>query len=312
MSGQIYYTRSLDGGEVWEKNYIIIKEANSARCPVISCRGNNVYLVWQDVENKIFFKASGDLGRTWGNETFLGKADKPSSDCSPPALSASDNEVTVAWADLRDDKRGFRVSAYGLSLFKTNKDKMISFVACRKSAANGRIWSKEQILTVTKLSKDMSDEIDNPVMLSDGSLSYLFWLDKRAVPTGEIFYTRYDPAAQKDTISGKNLYPAEKATPKCPSVVFDKKGNLHFAWASNFGGESTVSYGAIDPRGNILKEKKDLATTSGRFNSPKIINTPSGLMYVFWSDEPKDKAKKSRVFLKASKDDGVTWEDWAP
>jgi hypothetical protein len=36
------------------------------------------------------------------------------------------------------------------------------------------------------------------------------------------------------------------------------------------------------------------------------------LLYVFWFDEPKDKEIWSRIFLKTSADNGLTWEDWGP
>jgi hypothetical protein len=309
IDGEIYYTRSIDGGLTWEKNFILVKDANSARYPLIACKGSNVYLVWQDVENKVFFKASHDRGRTWKSEMLLGKVGKHSCYCFPPAISAQGNELAVVWTDFREDKKGLNVSLYGFSVYKNN-NKMVSSVVCRMTTDNGRTWSKERILTSTRLSKEIKDEIDNPTMLSDGTLSYLFWLDRRNIQLGELFYARFDPRSVKGTITGKNLYPVEKRSPKRPSVVFDRERNLHFTWASFFRGESIVYYGEIDPAGNILQEKKNLTPKSGRYHNPTITRTPSGLLYVFWFDEPKDKDEWSRIFLKTSKDNGLTWEDW--
>ncbi len=76
VDGEIYYARSLDGGETWGKNVILVKNANRAQYLVIKCKENNVYLSWQDVENNAFFKVSNDRGRTWENETLLEKAGK--------------------------------------------------------------------------------------------------------------------------------------------------------------------------------------------------------------------------------------------
>ena len=309
IDGEIYYARSLDGGLTWEKNFILVKDANSARYPLIACKGSNVYLVWQDVENKVFFKASHDRGRTWKSEMLLGKVGKHSCYCFPPAISAQGHELAVVWTDFREDKKGLNVSLYGFSVYKNN-NKMVSSVVCRMTTDNGRTWSRERILTSTRLSKEIKDEIDNPTMLSDGALSYLFWLDRRNIQLGELFYARFDPRSEKGTITGKNLYPVEKRSPKRPSVVFDRERNLHFTWASFFRGESIVYYGEIDPAGNILQEKKNLTPKSGRYHNPIITRTPSGLLYVFWFDEPKDKDEWSRIFLKTSKDNGLTWEDW--
>jgi hypothetical protein len=147
-------------------------------------------------------------------------------------------------------------------------------------------------------------------MLSDGRLSYLFWLDKRNVALGELFYARFDPKTAKYPLAGASVYPSQKRSPKRPSVVFDGKRNLHFTWASFFGGESIIHYGAIDPAGNPLKEKQELSSVAGRYHNPVIARTPSGLMHIFWFDEPKDKEKWSTIYLKTSADDGMTWKDW--
>jgi hypothetical protein len=311
VDGELYYVRSLDGGETWEKNRILITDANSARYPLLACKDKNVYLIWQDVENKVYFKASRDQGLTWEHETLLGKVGKHSCYCYPPALSFNGNDIIVVWTDFKEDKKGINIGIDAFPLYKSNRD-MLSSVVYRKSDDNGRTWGKEQVLSSTKVSKETKEEIDNPIMLSDGSQSYLFWLDRRNIQLGEIFYARFDPKVEKCPITGKSLYPIEKRSPKRPSVVFDKDGNLHFTWASYFNGESVVSYGEIDPAGNVLKEKMDLTTSVGSYHNPIITRTASGLLHVFWFAEPKDKTKWSRIFLKTSKDNGVTWENWEP
>ena len=310
IDGELYYARSLDGGKTWEKSTVIVSNVNSAQYPLFAYGESMVYLIWQDVESKVFFKASYNQGRTWENETLLGKVGRQSCYCFPPALSVSGNEVTVVWTDFKEVKRGSRFKLFAFSPFKANKEKRISSVVCRKSIDNGRTWSKEQILTSNKVSKEMKDEIDNPTLLSDGSRTYLFWQDKHNLPLGEILYTRINPATNKGHIKGKVLYPTPKRSPKCPSVVFDNDKNLHVTWTTAFGGESIVHYGAIDPAGNILIEKKDLTSTVGRYQNPVITRTPSGLMHIFWFDKPKDKKVHSRIFSKTSRDNGMTWEHW--
>jgi hypothetical protein len=309
VDGEIYYTRSVDKGITWEKNYILIGNANSARYPLFACKGSSVYLIWQDVENKVFFKASHNRGKTWEAEVMLGKVGKHSCYCYPPAITAQGNELAVVWTDLREDNRGVNASLYGFTIFKSNK-KMVSSVICRTSADNGRTWSKERTLTSTRFSNEVKDEIDNPTMLSDGSLSYLFWLDRRNIILGQLFYARFDLMDKKDTVSGRNLFPVEKRSPKRPSATFDKEGNIHLTWTSFFLGESIVHYGHIDPAGNSIQEKQNLTSKPGRYHNPIIQRTPSGLLYVFWFDEPKDKEEWSKIFLKTSKDNGLTWEYW--
>ena len=58
VDGELYYTRSNDGGLTWEKNKILVRDANGACHPSLFSRGYEVYLLWQNVDKKIYFKAT--------------------------------------------------------------------------------------------------------------------------------------------------------------------------------------------------------------------------------------------------------------
>ena len=308
IDGAMCYTRSFDGGDTWEKERILLDDANSAQYPLISCDGSNVYMIWQDVETKVFVKASHDKGQTWEEEILLGEVGKHSCYCFPPALSVNGNDLIVVWSDFRDEKKNLKKKFFGFSSSKSDVDTRISSVVCRRSNDSGRTWSKEYILTSNRVSKEMTGEIDNPTMFSNGSRLYLFWLDKHRVPLGEILYTGFDPAKEEGPIIGKTLFPDPKRSPRCPSVVFDNNRNLHLTWTSFFGSRSIVHYGAIDPEGNILKEKKNLTSNVERYENPIITRTSSGLLHIFWFSKPVDRKEWARIFLKTSSDNGLTWE----
>ena len=305
IDGAMYYTRSFDGGDNWEKHRVLVGNTNSAMSPSFACAGSNVYLLWEDVETNFYFKASHDQGQTWEDEMLMGKVGKHSCYCLPPALSVNGNKLIVVWSDFREKKKRVNLILFG----KDDGDKWISSIVCRKSTDNGRTWSKENILTSAEVSKEMKGKMDNPTMFSDGSRSYLFWVDKHNLPLGEILYTVFDPAKEKGPITGQMLYPAPKRSPECPSVAFDNDKNLHLTWISSFRWESIVHYGMIDPQGKILKEKKDFASNGRRYHNPTITRTPSGLLHIFWFNEPfKDEDEHARIFLKTSSDNGLTWE----
>jgi len=309
IDGKVYYTRSLDGGETWEKCALIISNGNSARRPLLAAGGNDVYLVWQDEENKIFFICSRDKGMTWEAPALLAQCGTHSCYCHPPSIAISGKELRVVWNDVYENKKGFIKAFFSFSFMKKGVD-MISAVACRASADGGRTWGKEQRLTTTKVKKETEEEIENPVMLSDGSLSYLFWLDKRNFALGEIFYARFDFTTGTFPLTGKNLIPDLKRSPKRPSVVFDNGRRFHVTWASFHAGQSIVYYGQCGSEGNILVDKKELTSDTGHYQDPAITMTPSGFLHVFWFDQPKDKNGWSRIFLKTSTDNGLTWEAW--
>ncbi len=321
INGEIYYTRSIDGGDNWEKNFIIVKDANHARYPSLVCQDNNVYLIWQDGENRVFFKASYDKGRTWQNDIIIGKVGTHSCFCFPPAFTVNGKELIIAWTDMRRDNRGLSVRVLGFPIFQSNEKnvtiansnkQMVSSVICRRSSDNGRTWGKERLLARCKVPKEMKDEIDNPIMVSDGSLSHIFWLDRRNVELGELFWGSFYPSEQQGFITGKNIYPTPKRSPKRPSVAIDRKGNLHITWATFFGGKSVIHYGAIDSKGNEIRKIMNMTTEEGRFHCPAITINASGVLYLFWFDESQDKEQWSRIFLKISRDYGLTWENWEP
>ncbi len=309
IDGELYYTRSLDGGTTWEKCRILFEDANSARFPLLVCKKNHVYLIWQDVENKTYFKASHDKGLTWIKETLLAKLGKHSCYCYPPAIAVNDKEVSVAWTDVRP-ARGFRLRVKGIPLDRARRKSknVVSTVVRRRSTDAGITWRDEQILVKTKVAKETQDEIDNPAMLSDGSRSYLFWLDKRNNKLGEIFYAGVDFKKDRFPIEGQSLLPMEKRSPKRPSVVLDKEKHFHLTWASFLTGKSIVYYCQSDLKGNIIIDKRELTAEIARRHNPVIAKAASGVLNVFWFDEPKE--EYSRIFLKTSKDNGMTWEDW--
>lgn len=322
IDGKIFYARSLDSGKTWQKNVILVTNANSARYPLLACKDNSVYLVWQDVENQVFFKVSTDQGTTWSEVTLLGKVGRHSCYCFPPAISVGYKELMVVWTDFREDLKGLKKIFSRHSTDKiVNKmspaeprrtTHMISSVVCRKSTDNGRTWQKEQILSATRVLTETRDEIDNPAILSDGAETSLFWLDKRNLPLGEIFFARFNPETAKFPLTGQKLYTTLKRSPKRPSVVFDNKNNIYMSWTTFLGGKSIVQFGAIDSAGNPIREKADITTAIGRYHNPVITRTSSGILYIFWFDEPKDKDEWSKIFLKTSRDNGITWENWEP
>lgn len=309
IDGEVYYTRSLNRGESWEKSTILINDGNSARHPLLAANGDDVYLVWQDERNKIFFMGSHDKGMTWDAPVLLAKCGTNSCYCHPPAVAVSGKEVRVAWTDVREDKKGFRVAVYGIPIAQKGVT-VNSAVICRTSVNGGRTWGKERLLAATRVKKEAEGEIENPVMLPGGPFSYLFWLDKRNSALGEIFFARVDLRANEFPIIGKNLFPDQKRSPKRPSIVFDNRRTFHCTWAGFLAGQSVVYYCQCDPEGNILIDKKELTSDTGRYHDPAIAMTPSGLLHVFWYDQPKDENGWSRIFLKTSRDNGLTWEFW--
>jgi len=305
IEGELHYTRSLDSGITWKNNTVIVDNVKSATNPMICGSGNNVYLIWQDVAANVFFKASRDKGETWEDAQELGDVGKHSCYCFPPALSMKGDTLTVVWNDLSSPGKGKKRSHFKA---RADTSTLISSVICRISTDNGRTWSRERILMSKPVAKETIDEVDNPVFFSNGVLTWLFWQDKHDLPLGEILFTGTGTLTKTNHLAGKPLYPAPKRSPKCPSAVFDDHGNLHLVWTSKSRGMSVVHYGAIDSSGKELKEKIDLTTADAWYQNPVIARTTSGALHVCWFNKSKDKKDRSRIYLKTSGNNGLTWE----
>jgi hypothetical protein len=103
IDGEVYYARSLDGGETWEKPVILITDGNSARHPLLEANGDDVYLVWQDERNKVYFMVSHDKGMVWESPTLLASLGTKSCYCHPPTIAIAGKELRIVWTDVRDD-----------------------------------------------------------------------------------------------------------------------------------------------------------------------------------------------------------------
>jgi hypothetical protein len=213
----------------------------------------------------------------------------------------------VAWTDLRGDTQGFTAALYGIQVLNTSK-KLASSIVCRRSTDNGRSWSEEFDLATTRFSKEFNDDLDNPALLSTGSLVNLFWTDRRNVPLGEIFYAGFDPGTLKDTVCGRNLFSADQWSPEHLSVVPDISQNLHLTWTGAYNGKSVLYYGKIDPAGKVLIDKKCLTPDPGRIHNPVIAVTASGLLKIVWFGTPGNENGPSKLFLTSSSDNGTTWQ----
>jgi len=303
IEGELYYTQSSDDAVTWEKNSVIVGNMNSATNPMISGEGKNVYLIWQDVATTVFFMASRDKGKTWEKQTLLGEVGKHSCYCFPPALSSKGDTLTVVWNDLASPKNKKKWCPF---LSKPATSTLISSLVCKTSTDNGRSWSKERILSSKPVLKETIDEVDNPVLFTDGTRTWLFWQAKHTVPLGEILYTKIGSLPTKRT-TGKSLYPSPKRALKCPSGVFDGNGNLHLSFTSKSRGTSLVHYGVIDSAGMPLREKSTLTTTDGRYQNPVMARTASGVLHIAWFNKSDDKHTPSKLFLATSSDNGLTW-----
>ena len=124
---QIYFKASNDGGKTFSDEVMVNSKLPGKGqvakptprighgTPVISS-GDNVYMTWfEDVsgrgnKSEVFFKASNDDGKTFGNIINLSKS--PNSRSDDPAIAAEDDNVYVTfWDDKTGPRKPFFVAS---------------------------------------------------------------------------------------------------------------------------------------------------------------------------------------------------------
>ena len=108
---QIYFNRSMDGGETWLQNDVLLELDAEGRSfsqgPKLKSVGDDLYAVWYDNANgayDIFLAGSGDNGKTWRDPVRV-DSDEPAgvARSGNPQIDATENgRVYVVWEDSRN------------------------------------------------------------------------------------------------------------------------------------------------------------------------------------------------------------------
>lgn len=296
IDGQVNYARSADGGSSWDKTAILCEDANSARFPSIFTEQKNIFLVWQDAQEKIYFRASHDSGGSWGQTGFITKLNYHSCYCYPPALVSAGKDVYLSYTDCvgkgKDREKGLNTSTLHL----------------RVSTDSGRSWpdGNERVIIKSSAKGKLRGEITNPALVMDkNGTVHLFWIDKHEFKLGQIFHIKSSDGAK--TWSSEKIISAEKKSPKRPSAAIDNEGNIHVTWASFLGGNSMVYYRRGENYGEKWNEPVELSPSDMRYHDPVVACTSSGAVHVFWFDESD---VYSKIYYARSADSGKTWHSW--
>ena len=102
-NGEVYFTRSTNNGDNFEKSRNIGNNTGFNGFPQIAVSGQNVYLVWHDASHGIFFARSTDNGTTF--ETIKNIGGNNGSN-GFPQISVSGKNVYLAWINNAVKKYG--------------------------------------------------------------------------------------------------------------------------------------------------------------------------------------------------------------
>jgi hypothetical protein len=103
-ANDIFYKRA--GADLDPSTDNLSSDTAGSLVPVVATRGNNVYVVWQDLElgiPEIFYMRSTDRGGTFG--PIMNLSDN-SGFSGVPDIAVAGDTVHVVWQDTTDDPAG--------------------------------------------------------------------------------------------------------------------------------------------------------------------------------------------------------------
>ncbi len=209
---EIYYKRSTDGGNTWGTDTRLTTADSSSAYPSMSVVGSVVHIVWRDSRfpvNEIYYRHSTDAGLTWGPETRL--TNDPANSYSA-SVSASGNNVHVAWEDNRDGN--------GVEIYY------------KRSTDGGNTWGTDTRLTTS------AGNSEYPCVVSSDSIIHVAWNDNRDGNI-EIYYKRstdwgstWSPDTRLTNSPGNSYRPS----------ISVSGTNLHMVWYDQRDGNYEIYY----------------------------------------------------------------------
>ncbi len=120
---EIYFKKSVDGGDTWAPNKRLTNNTGYSRMPAIGADGSNVYVVWYDDTPgnwEIYFKKSVDGGAHWAPSKRL---TNNTGNSRYPAIAVDGSNIYVVWMDSTPGKDDiyFKKSDDGGVTWTTNK-----------------------------------------------------------------------------------------------------------------------------------------------------------------------------------------------
>jgi hypothetical protein len=262
-NGEIYYTKSTDGGAIWAKSQRLTWTPGHSFEPAMAVSpSGNLHVVWEDQSPgnyEIYHKKSTDGGATWATNQRLSWNSGLSYE---PAIAVDPSgNPHVAWVDGTD---GWEV------YYKNSTD-------------GGATWAASQKLSRT------SGGSYAPAMAADSAGNiHVFWSDDTP-GNYEIYYMKcldgkpvWAKSRRLTSNSGESWWPA---------AAVDSGGNLYMAWHDDTPGNHEVYCMRSTDGGTSWSPAKRLTWTSGYSADPAVAVDSLADLHLVWSDDTPGNAE---------------------
>jgi hypothetical protein len=255
--GEIYFKRSLDGGDTWEDDMRLTFADYRATVPSIAISDSVLHVTWEDSRftywGQIFYKRSTDGGVTWSDDMRLTDDTVYSAN---PSIAASGSMVHIVWEDMRDGHG----EAYYL-----------------RSTDGGLNWEPEVRLTTG--TKDSWD----PCVAVAGSVVHVAYMSNVGI-TGTSYDTFYKRSLDNGiSWSESTRLSLDPSNSKYPSIAVNDP-DIHVVWEDYRNGQREIYYQtSFDGGDTWLQNDVCLSNCPGIAYFAHITTSDSAVLVV-WSD----------------------------
>jgi len=243
----IFFARSIDGGNTYQSTINVSDSPNFVREPRITSSGNFVYVTWQEIIGllqQIFFARSTDNGQTFS--TPINLSNTPFSAFMRPKIAAVEDFVYVVWNDET-----------------TGSIKTVTF---SRSTDNGLTFSSPVDI------RTGVDSFPDIRISASGSNVYLVWKESSVI----YFARSTDNGVQFDAPINLSI---SATTPDEPRLLVSG-GKVYVVWSE--GGTKDVFFVKSTDSGATFSSPINLSNSADDFSVIPIIAAFGNNIYVVW------------------------------
>jgi hypothetical protein len=274
-NSEIYFKRSLDGGETWESDRRLTDDPAISSLPGILVQGANAHVLWFDTRDgannfEIYYKRSTDAGATWGPDTRLTYDDAFS---WYQSIAATGSDLHVVW---RESRAG-------------NYD-----VFYKRSGDSGLTWGAD-----TNLSQAPGSS-ETPCITASGSLLHVLWFDNRDGGAYEIYHKR---STDRGTSWGSDARLTDDPGVSFGPCAAAQDSMVHVVWQDSRDGNWELYYKRSTDQGLTWSADFRLTNALQTSESPSLAVSGPNVHVAWWDNRDGN----YEIYYKVSTDRGSTW-----
>ena len=298
-NGEIYYARSTDNGENWDKNGLFTPDdIYPSGAPKLAANGSCIHVVWQDIrlqppKKEIFYQRSINNGDTFEPEFNISLNDGQYS--QNPSIACSGQNVHVVWEDYRSDNEYNiyykRSTDGGITwddgLGAVGQDRQLTFATSPSDATLAYIAANENAVHMTWI-QQTTDFGMWETMYIQSTDNGATWSPPVMLSTHDTFHSGPSDIAVNDT------------------------GGVHVTWGEPKSGDYEIGYRNSTDNGATWNPEVRLTNDPAHSDQSNIAvnNSP---VFVTWMDDrdyydwvgPTNGAYE--LYYIESFDSGATW-----